>query len=197
MSKRFTVGREDNNGRPIYGIWDNMKGEWASNGYPREELAQEFADKANASDPISLQLTIHEQAKRIAELEREVSQKPRLTLGSVSTDMLKARIAELEAENAALEEQLRRTQKAVDFFAWELATQAPTTEAPQAPAPVADVTLTSEADEFPPHDADDFSQADLEFFAHQTNPEKFWYYEELSPRQKAAIAARRQTLGLE
>jgi hypothetical protein len=70
-------------------------------------------------------------------------------------------------------------------------------QALQAPAPTeAPATVTLSEGDFPNHDADDFTKADLELFARQDNPEKFWYYQELGERQKAAIASRRKELGL-
>lgn len=128
-----------------------------------------------------------------------------------------AEIARLEAENARMKALINECEQAIraGFSAIAELSHAPYldvseqtalmnrvhdnlydfNQALQAPAaPQEAVTLT--VDELPNHDADDFTQTDLEFFARQARPEKFWYYEELSPRQKAAIEARRKELGL-
>ena len=67
--------------------------------------------------------------------------------------------------------------------------EATKTKALQAPKEAGQSEVTLEN-----HDADEFTTQDLEFFARQDNPEKFWYYGELSERQKTMIAKRRQEL---
>jgi hypothetical protein len=172
-TKRYTVIEHNNGGSDMWVIWDTTIEKICSHGYQDLAYANEICATMNANDPQTLKQLIAEQAAEIAQMK-----------GGIETAIERLRSYQDDWQHFSIA-YIRKELMDV------LSSQAP---APLANEAVSEVTL-SEGD-FPNHDADDFTKADLEFFARQDNPEKFWYYEELSPRQKAAIASRRKALGL-
>jgi hypothetical protein len=186
-----------------YKVWDTAWRVFASGSYTLQSDAQAVADRKNANPatpapaPVDILAAKNE---RIAALEDEHDHQLRRALRAESELADYKRRFEMENERANGQAGLITRMKAALEQIFEpdaVEIWLKHGQALQAPAPTeAPATVTLSEGDFPNHDADDFTKADLELFARQDNPEKFWYYQELGERQKAAIASRRKELGL-